>query len=223
MSIGPDSTVGVIATEHPLATRVFARHGIDFCCGGARPLDAACRERGLDTAEILGEIRAELADAPASEVRWDRAPLADLVAHIVSTYHAPLREELPRLEAMARKVHRVHGEKDPERLADVLRTFLALKADLDQHLMKEEQILFPMIVAGNGAMAGGPISVMEHEHDDAGAALRRLRRLTDDYVPPATACNTWRALWAGLADLERALHEHIHLENNVLHRRALGV
>lgn len=223
MTIDAGTTVGTIAAEHPLTTRVFQRHGIDFCCGGGRPLGEICKEQGLELELVLGEIETEISQTPVSTVRWDEAPLDVVIDHILSAYHEPLKEELPRLEAMARKVNRVHGEKDPERLQGLLDAFLSLKADLDQHLPKEEQILFPMIRSGQGALAAGPIQVMEHEHETVGDTLRRLRELTNDYTVPAEACNTWRALWMGLADLERALHEHIHLENNVLHPRALGV
>jgi len=221
MTITADSHVGAVAAEHPLATRVFARHGIDFCCGGGRPLSEACEAHGVALEPLLAEIGREIESAPQSEVRWDDAPFADLIDHILQTFHAPLREELPRLEQMARKVNTVHGEKDPQRLAAVLDTIVALRAELEQHLLKEEQILFPMILQGQGAMAMGPVSVMEAEHEDAGRALRRLRDLTDGYQPPEGACNTWRALWAGFADLEAQTHQHIHLENNILFPRAL--
>ncbi len=213
--------VGRLAAAAPLATRVFARHGIDFCCGGGVPLGQACETRGVAVDAVLEELRAELREPSEDGRSWDGAPLPDLIEHILQTYHRPLDEELPRIEAMARKVHQVHGDKDPERLAKMLATFLALKADLEQHMQKEEQILFPMIRSGDGAMASGPVGVMEHEHEEAGGMLRTLRSVTDDYVPPEGACNTWRALWHGLADLERALHEHIHLENNILFPRAL--
>jgi regulator of cell morphogenesis and NO signaling len=214
--ITKDTPVGQIAAAAPLATRVFARHGIDFCCGGGVPLEAACADRDLQVDAVLEEIDGELRASDEAAVSWEGSAPDALIEHILETYHRPLDEELPRLEAMARKVHMVHGEKDPERLGALVATFTALKAELEQHMAKEEQILFPMIREGHSAMAGGPISVMHAEHDDAGAALRKLRELTDDYTPPAGACNTWRALWHGLADLERSLHEHIHLENNVL-------
>jgi regulator of cell morphogenesis and NO signaling len=123
---------------------------------------------------------------------------------------------------MARKVVDVHRDKQPETLPELLSVYLGLKAELEQHMAKEEQILFPMIQSGQGSMATGPISVMEHEHDSAGGALRRLRELTSGYEVPAEACNTWRALWHGLAALEESLHQHIHLENNILFPRALG-
>jgi regulator of cell morphogenesis and NO signaling len=122
---------------------------------------------------------------------------------------------------MARKVHQVHGDKDA-RLAKLVEVFTELQQELDAHMAKEEQVLFPLIRAGRGAMAGGPVEVMEHEHDDAGAALRRLRELTDDFQAPAEACTTWRALWHGLETLEADMHQHIHLENNILFPRALA-
>ena len=222
MSVQLDSRIGQIATEHPLATRVFARHGIDFCCGGGRPLGEVCEERGLDARSVLAELERELASPPADEVRWDGVPLDDLIGHILAAYHVPLQEELPRLEAMARKVVDVHRDKRPEMLPELLAVYAGMKEELEQHMAKEEQILFPMIQRGRGAMALGPISVMEQEHASAGRALQRLRELTGDYTVPEEACNTWRALWHGLADLERSLHQHIHLENNILFPRALG-
>lgn len=221
-AITPETPVGHIAAEAPLATRVFARHGIDFCCGGGVPLMQACTTRGVEVDTVIEEINTELQGTDGETETWTNAPLDTLIDHILAVYHRPLDEELPRIEAMARKVYAVHGDKDPERLAALVQTFTALKAELEPHMMKEEQILFPMIKSGNGAMAQGPVMVMRHEHDDAGGMLKRLRELTDDYVPPAGACNTWRALWSALADLERSLHEHIHLENNVLFPRALG-
>lgn len=222
MSIQLDSKIGQIATEYPLATRVFARHRIDFCCGGGKPLEEVCGRLGLDAQTVLAEIEREIASTSKSQASWNEAPLNDLIQHILTEYHAPLKEELPRLEAMSRKVVEVHGAKQPVKLPELLTVLRGLKAELDQHMVKEEQILFPMIQRGQGAMTGGPISVMEHEHDSAGRALQRLRELTDGYEVPAEACNTWRALWHGLAALEDALHQHIHLENNILFPRALG-
>ncbi len=221
LEITKETPVGRVAALAPLATRVFARHGIDFCCGGGVPLSKACDKRDLSVDRVIDEIRDELETSSDDPATWDEAPLPGLIDHILATYHRPLDAELPRIEGMAVKVHAVHGEKDPERLADLVATFKALKADLEPHMQKEEQILFPMILGGNGAMAGGPVQVMRHGHAQAGALLRRLRELTDDYTVPKEACNTWTALWHALADLERSLHEHIHLENNILFPRAL--
>ncbi len=223
MEIQSSTLIGHIAAEHPIATRVFARHGIDFCCAGGKPIEDACQSRGLDTEQILGEIRVELAGSDDDQERWNEADLSDLIDHILTTYHRPLEEELPRLESMARKVVRVHGAREPEVLPELLTTFLGLKEELEQHMMKEETILFPMIREGRGSEALAPISVMEAEHASAGGALERLRELTNGYEAPADACNTWRALWHGLGALEGDLHQHIHLENNVLFPRALAM
>lgn len=221
-SLTCEQTVGQLATEHPLATRVFARHGIDYCCGGGLPLSRACEQRGLDATAVLAEIEHELASSVATPERWDDAPLEALIDHILATYHAPLEEELPRIEEMAVKVSRVHGDKAPDVLPEIESIVVSLREEMEQHMKKEELILFPMIRQGRGAEADGPVSVMEHEHADVGNALRRLRELTGGYTVPEGACNTWRALWHGLADLERATHEHIHLENNILFPRALA-
>ncbi|MCA8910694.1 MAG: iron-sulfur cluster repair di-iron protein [Planctomycetes bacterium] len=222
MTITTDTPVGSIASEAPLSTRVFARHGIDYCCGGGRPLGEVCAEKGLEPDSIVSEIESELQSGTEPSTRWDTAPLDQLIDHILKVYHEPLWEELDRLEAMAVKVHQVHGEKQPEMLTGIVDVFTALKFELDQHMRKEEDILFPMIKGGQGEMAGPPVQVMKHEHETAGEALRRLRLLTDNYNVPEGACNTWRALWHGLAALEKDLHEHIHLENNILFPRALS-
>jgi len=222
MTITSETKVGQLAAQHPLATRVFARHGIDFCCGGGEPLGAVCADKGLETSVILAEIAKELEVTDTSADRWDTAPLAELIDHIMVTHHQYLYEELPRLESMARKVLDVHRDKDPERLSELFSIYLEIQAELKQHMMKEEQILFPMIRQGQGAQTGGPIAVMEKEHEAVGGALRRVRELTDDYTVPAEACNTWRALWHGLEALEEDLHQHIHLENNILFPRALA-
>jgi len=218
MDITTESRVGEIAAHHPLATRVFARHGIDFCCGGGVPLSRACERRGLSPDRLIAEMHEELAGAPREGEDWLRAPVADLVDHIVTVYHDSLREELPRLEAMARKVARVHAERDPEeRLPAILATLLALKAELEDHMEREEQVLFPQILEGGGE---APVEPFVDDHEAAGESLSQLRVLTEGYRPPAAACNTWRALWAGLEALEQAMHQHIHLENNVLFPRA---
>lgn len=224
MNLTPESRVGEIATHHPLATRVFARHGIDFCCGGGVSIANACAKRRLHTATLLEEIEHAIAAPRAGEAttRWDEQPLDDLVSHIVDHFHGPLREELPRLESMARKVVRVHGDKDPERLGTLLESFLNLKEELDEHMREEEEKLFPAILARTAADPGSgtPTAAFVDDHSRVGVELGRIRELTDDFRVPAGACNTWNALWHGLAALEADLHQHIHLENNVLFPRA---
>lgn len=214
------TTLAELAVTHPGAARVFHRHRLDFCCGGRRPLEEVCRERGIDANEILKAIEAE--DTLVSDAtRWDEQPLPALVQHIVTTYHDRLRRGMPELIMMARKVENRHGEKPtcPVGIANHLESMH--QAVLD-HLAKEEQILFPMIVQGMGSRAAGPVHVMELEHEHHREDLLRVRALTDDLTPPEEACTTWRALYLGLQQLEQELMEHIHLENNILFRRALA-
>ncbi len=218
--ISTEETVKDIAIAHPLATRVFERHSIDFCCRGGVALRSACDAKGLDVERIVKEVEAEIAGTGDNPARWEEKPLDRLIDHILITYHEPLRTELPRLQQMADKVLAVHGDKMPEVLNELRSVFTALRMELEGHMAKEEQILFPMIRAGRGGNADGPIAIMEQEHASAGAALERVRQLTNDFQPPEGACATWTALWAGLADLEKELHLHIHLENNILFPRA---
>jgi regulator of cell morphogenesis and NO signaling len=170
---------------------------------------------------VLADIAAERSAGEDDEPRWDRRPLADLIDHIVGRYHATVRRSLPELLAFARKVESRHGDKPacPRGLAATLE---AMHGEVEDHLAKEEQILFPMILKGHGRLAVGPVQVMEHEHDMHGRTLDALRSLTNGYAPPEGACITWQALYLGLRQLDQELMEHIHLENNVLFPRALA-
>jgi regulator of cell morphogenesis and NO signaling len=214
------TTLAELAVTHPAAARVFRRHRLDFCCGGRRPLDEVCRERQLDPDAILASIADEDPLEP-DQRRWDEAPLPALVQHIQSVYHTRLREQLPGLVVMARRVEARHADKPscPRGLTVHLE---AMHEAVLNHLQKEEQILFPLIVSGMGGRAGGPVRAMEVEHEHHGEDLLEVRRLTGDLIPPDEACTTWRALYLGLQQLEQELMDHIHLENNILFRRALA-
>lgn len=219
MHVEPTQTVASLATALPHSVRVLERHHIDYCCGGERSLEEACARAGLAVEALVQEIEE---DRPRpDDTDWTARPLSDLVDFIVVHYHRGLQEELPRLQKLAEKVALVHGAKDPARFDALLGAFGTLHAELLQHMEKEEQVLFPWIRAGQGPNTAGPIEVMRMEHDDAGDLLDQLRELTGDYVVPEGACGSWRALWTGLEALERDLHAHIHLENNVLFPRAL--
>jgi len=218
--IEANQTLGQVASTHPASTLVFLRHRLDFCCGGGKRLDDACRDAGLDPSKVILEIEAE-GTSKAPE-RVDTRPLPELIDLILSRYHEPLHTDLPALIAAAQRVERVHARKPscPSGLAMVL---VQLAIELEAHMAKEEQKLFPAIRAGrSGADVHMPIRRMMAEHDDHGVSLRRVRELATDFVPPAEACATWRALYAGLEKLEAELMEHIHLENNVLFPRALN-
>jgi regulator of cell morphogenesis and NO signaling len=226
MHISEETLVADIAAALPSSVRVFQRYGIDFCCGGKRPLGVVCEEQGLPFADVAGAIAETQETSSRGPRDWTREPLHAIVDHIVATYHDPLREELPRLETMAARVEQVHGSAAPH-LALVRRIVDELSRDLSSHMQKEERVLFPAIRAIDDGSAprpmrlATPIAVMEQEHDHAGELLADLRRLTDGYEPPEWACQTFRALYHGLAELESQMHLHVHLENNVLFPRAL--
>lgn len=228
MTITEQTLIADIAAAVPSSVKVFERHGVDFCCGGRTPLAAACEAQHLSFDEISREI-AEAAAGPGEDTRdWTREPLHSLADHIVERYHDKLREDLPRLERLAARVHQVHGAREPHLLEGISSIVGELSAELDSHMRKEELVLFPAIrslEAGDARYAAfpiaAPVAMMEQEHDHAGSLLAQLRTMTGGYAPPDWACRTFRALYEGLEELERDMHVHVHLENNVLFPRSL--
>jgi len=229
-TITATQTVGELVAAQPARSRVFEAFHIDYCCGGKRSLADACDKKGLPVDTLLEALaRADALRAPEIHPDATAMPLDTLCDHIVERHHDYLRRELPRLMQMADKVAKVHGDND-SRLEGVAETLRGLAAELEVHTMKEEHVLFPAIRAmaqrdGLPPMPFGtlanPIHAMEADHDGAGDGLARLADLTDDYMPPQWACNTYQALLDGLHDLELDLHQHIHKENNVLFPRAM--
>lgn len=211
-----DQTIGEIACELPGATAVFHAHRLDFCCGGGKPLREAIAKRGADEQAVLAGLAA-LAPRSEGQTDWRDVASPDLIEHLLTRFHARHREQLPELIRLARRVEHVHGERPecPRGLAEHLEF---MGSELESHMQKEEQILFPMMQVAS-PMAAAPIAVMRFEHDQHGDSLARLEALTQNITPPPGACNTWRALYAGLAQLRSDLMEHIHLENNVLFAR----
>lgn len=214
-----EQTLGNLACDIPGATRLFHTFDLDFCCGGQQSLRQAAERRGLEPEKIAAELGA-LHARKGSVHDWRLEPSHLLIAHILNRYHACHREQLPELIRLASRVEQVHGERRdcPNGLADHLRD---MQQELESHMLKEEQILFPMLLEGFGRQAAAPIAVMRFEHDHHGAALDRLLGLTAHITPPEDACNTWRALYRGLQELRSDLMQHIHLENNVLFVNAL--
>lgn len=210
-ALSADQQIGQIAVQLPGATAVFRRLKLDFCCGGQVPLAAAAAEKGLDVNAILAELTAlqRPSDLPAL------SEPGDLVDHILARYHDVHRAQLPELIRMAHRVEAVHRANPdvPAGLGDLLEE---IQEELLSHMHKEEAILFPMLKSGGNPFVGQPIGMMRAEHVDHGAALDKLNALTNDATPPAGACNTWRALYAGIAQFGDDLVNHIHLENNVL-------
>lgn len=213
-----EQPVGRLALTLPGATRVFHQHNIDFCCGGRLSLADAAGRLGVDPASLVEALEALPAGNPGDR-DWREASTDELIDHILTRYHDVHRQQLPELIRMARRVEQVHGERDtcPNGLADLL---TAIHQEMESHMQKEEQILFPMLRRGMDAQAQGPIAVMRHEHDDHGENLDEVMALTDNITPPKGACTTWRALYTGLREFREDLMEHIHLENNLLFERA---
>lgn len=213
------TTLAEIVAQQPHAARVLSQYHLDFCCHGQRSLEEACREKALDPAAVLAAIDVETPVA-GQDVLWSQRPLAEVVQFIVNRYHAALRVDLPILVRQARLVEHVHADRPgcPVGLADHLEH---IEGEVEGHLAKEEQILFPLILQGRGQIAQVPVKVMEQEHVEHGNNLAHIRSLTGDLVVPAHACATWTALYNGLRKLEQELFDHIHLENYVLFPRAL--
>ena len=211
------TTLASLATTHPAASRVFRRTGLDYCCGGAQSLAEACVSRGLNPDEILSAIAAE--EATVDLRRWDTAPLEELVDFIIYRYHDSLRDELPALIALADRVERRHAATPgcPTGLRDLLE---CMQERIIEHLEKEERVLFPQIL-GHCPGLGTPVHVLVEEHEEHGRSLNSLRLYTNGFTPPPHACTTWKALYLRLGTLETDLMQHIHLENNVLFKRAL--
>ncbi len=227
--VNVNSSVGNWVATHPQTSRVFEALQIDYCCGGGTSLEQACWDRGLDPKQVVLQLEQSLVDEEPPTQDWSHAPLADLCDHIEQTHHAYLKVELPRLTKIVAKVVDAHGTTHPE-LAMVQEVFATLRAELEPHMLKEEQVLFPAIrqleqSADDPSFPFGtvanPIRMMEQEHDDAGFALSRLHTLTRDYQVPEGACNTYRAMLAGLRHLERDMHRHVHKENSILFPRAI--
>ncbi len=224
-----NATVSQWVTEHPSTARVFEDLQIDYCCGGGTALQEACRQKQLDSHDVVDRLR-QVAEVPRADAtsNWSESSLTSLCDHIEQTHHAYLRNELPRLAALIEKVVAAHADNHPQ-LWDLQQVFVALRAELEPHMFKEEQILFPAIRDMERSTSrpefpfgtvANPIRMMEHEHDAAGDALTRIRRLTSDFSVPDGACNTYRVMLDSLRLLEADMHQHIHKENNILFLRA---
>jgi regulator of cell morphogenesis and NO signaling len=228
-----NAAVGQLVAERPGRARVFERWGIDYCCGGRKPLEAACQEKALDAEAVLRDLsEADSAGTACGETDWSRASLSELADHIVTTHHAYLRQELPRLTSLLAKVAHAHGNRHPE-LRSVRRVFETLTAELQTHMVKEENGLFPMFRLQEaartrthfpfGATIRSAIRILDREHEDTGRMLAKIRMFTGGFAPPPGACSAYRALLDGLAQLEADLHLHIHEENNILFPRAIAL
>ena len=234
MTFDKSQTVREIAITNPATVRVFENLGIDYCCGGKRTMQEACEKANVPVETLMQQLHeSETSSVSHEEQRWMEVPLADLTAHIISRHHRYVRDEAPRVEALLQKVVTRHGEAHPE-LRSIQETFVALSQELFAHMMKEERVLFPFLDQMDTAARTGrpapvgcfasvefPIARMLADHDDAGALTARIRELSGGYQAPAEACPSYRGLYHALEEFARDLHQHVHLENNVLFPRAI--
>ncbi len=228
-------TVREIALSQPSSMRVFEQFGIDYCCGGQKPLAVACNEQDVEVGAVLAALANAASQPTPEQTDWNKASLEELVYHILAQHHEYVKKELPRLDTLAQKVVAKHGPNHPE-LPEIQSALQKLDQELTQHLAKEEMVLFPYIVnlehslAGRGAKPQScfgtitnPIRMMTQEHDGAGELLAEIRQLSSHYTPPQDACSTYHAWYTGLKEFEQDLHQHIHLENNILFPRAIAL
>lgn len=235
MNATPETTIReVVATDFRTAA-VFERFGLDFCCAGGRTIEQGCRDAGADARALLHDLDVVLS-APANDVprfaSWD---VPTLVGYIVGNHHGYVRQALPALIQHTRKIAEVHGGRHPE-LLHVARLFERVAAEMTEHMMKEEQILFPFVVDLAEASESGrpiprppfgtvenPIRMMEHEHQFVGDAMAEIRQVTGGFAVPDDGCTTYRVCFQELAAFEADLHAHVHLENNILFPKALAI
>ena len=227
-------TLAQIVNNDFRASAVFEKYHLDFCCKGKRTLEQACAEQQLSVSEVASDIENSYAEnKPAPD--FNKMTLTGLYDYIVQTHHTYVKKELPQIHAYLQKVASKHGEKHQE-LSKIFELFTALKEEMESHMQKEELILFPRIkeleklvnlenanLQININYLQSPITVMEQEHDHAGSLLKEIRLLSNDYNPPIDACTTYRLSFAVLEAFELDLHQHVHLENNILFPKTISM
>ncbi len=235
MSRSSTKTVREVVLEFPEATRIFERLGIDYCCGGKKSLEEACAAANLPVEQVLDSLEEaeQTTRVNRKDHNWRSEPLADLISHIKRAHHKYTREEIARLGPLFEKVCSMHGKNHPE-LQHMQTVFGGLAQELSTHMMKEEMVLFPYLVRLEEAViqkepvipapfgtVQNPVAMMMRDHRSAADALRALRVASAGYTLPDDACVSYHTLYKALADFEADLHQHIHLENNIVFPRAI--
>jgi regulator of cell morphogenesis and NO signaling len=226
-------TVAEIALEQPMAIPVFERYGIEYCCGGRMPLAEACALKDVAVEKVVAALEAASCKSVAGTRDWAKQTLADLADHIVTKHHTYCKSELVLLSGLAVKVVKRHGGRDPE-LSIIQAKFAQLAEKLTEHLANEEVFVFPMILelerdkttnsaapCEAHAIVNEPLAFLMQDHDETGALLAEIRSLSRNFNPPGYACATFRAFYEELREFEQDLHQHVHLENNILFPRAI--
>lgn len=235
MEIFEEITIGEFVAQDFRTAAIFSKYGIDFCCKGHRTIAAVCDKKDIDSNELLEELNAVLATKNDSGIDFKSWPMDLLIDYIEKTHHRYVEEKTPVLLQFLDKLCNVHGAAHPE-LFEINELFIGCAGELAQHMKKEELILFPFIKKMVKATFNqeaiqeppfgtveNPIAMMKHEHDAEGERFRKIVALTNNYTPPADACNTYRVTFAMLNDFEQDLHKHIHLENNILFPKAIAL
>ncbi len=231
-----NQTLSQIVTDNYRTATVLEKYHLDFCCRGKRTLEQACAEKEIPLEEVLPALETlnTSGNTCQASIAFEKLSLSNLVDYILYTHHDYVKKEIPRIINYLQKIIMKHGERFPE-MRLVLEVFTELKVELQEHLIKEELLLFPRIKEIEKAHAEmlseklnisyllSPISIMEHEHENAGDMLEEIRSLTNNYTIPADTCNTFKICIASLQAFEADLHHHVHLENNILFPKAIGL
>jgi len=232
MTATPDTTIREVVASDYRTAAIFQRHGLDFCCNGGRTIEQGCRDAGADADAVIHELDSVLGTPATGVPRFAAWDARTLINYIVGNHHAYVRDALPVLLRHTEKISQVHGAKHPE-LVHIADLFARVAREMDEHMMKEERVLFPFIAALEDSVVRGtppepalfgtvanPIRAMEADHQFVGDAMAEIRHLTHDYTPPDDACATYRVCFQELDAFERDLHDHVHLENNLLFPKA---
>lgn len=233
MSVSEKFTLGNLVAENYKTAEVFEKYGMDFCCKGYKTIDEACSEKGIDSGLLLKELEDVLKTSESEDKTFNNLSLKDLITYIIDTHHSYVKRVMPVIQAHVQKISKVHGGNHPE-LKEVEFLFNKISGDFTAHLQKEELVLFPYIIAMERAFAEGvtppksvfgtvknPIKMMEFEHETAGEETERIKELTQHFTPPADGCTTYRVTLQELNEFVRDLHKHVHLENTILHPKAI--
>jgi regulator of cell morphogenesis and NO signaling len=233
MLVQEEEKIGDVVAKNFRAAQVFEKFGLDFCCGGKKPIKQACEDKGINSEELINELNSLAEQDVHPEENYAAMPLDSLIDQIISRHHSYVVKNLPVIYSRIRKVAEVHGKNHTETLK-IAELFTQVKEDLETHLQKEEKMLFPYIKYMVSSQRNGnaihyppfgtvanPVNVMEAEHESAGKVLEEIRKLSNGFNPPEDACETFKILYKELEEFEQDLHKHIHLENNILHPRAI--
>jgi len=232
MKIRKTQTVGETVADDYRTAGVFRSYGMDFCCGGGKTIEEACRKKNIDIESVVKDLEKAMDDS-STQQNYNDWSLDFLIDYIINNHHGFVRKKLPEIEYYARKVAGVHGNRHPE-LVDIYTLFSRLKDEMLDHLEKEEQVLFPyiknLVKNDNGnkpanenpgfSSVDEPINLMEQEHETAGGFMEEIRALSSNFSPPEDACATYRVLFKNLRGFQEDLHKHVHLENNILFPKA---